>query len=146
MKERFGELILDDMINAMFGFDRTFKTLPSNTQTYPKYNIVAFKDKEEDKDFSSFEIRVAVPGIHKDELSISMENDILNIKHKKEKTEVKEFYTVKGFSTQDFELALTIPTDYKIKPELTTLKDGILYIVFKKVEAKNNLIEIKIAD
>lgn len=146
MKERFGELMLDDMINSIFGFDRTFKTLPSNTQTYPKYNIVAFKDKEEDKDYSSFEIRVAVPGIHKDELSISMEDDILNIKHKKAKSEVKEFYTVKGFSTQDFELALTIPTDYKIKPELTTLKDGILYIVFKKVEKKNNLIEIKIAD
>lgn len=146
MKEKFGEQMLDDMINSIFGFDRTFKTLPSNTQTYPKYNIVAFKEKEEDKDFSSFEIRVAVPGIHKDELAISMENDILNIKHKKAKTEQKEFYTVKGFSTQDFELSLSIPTDYKIKPELTTLKDGILYIVFKKVEKKNNLIEIKIAD
>jgi len=99
---------------------------------FPAMNV-----KEHKKDF---EIELAVPGFVKDEIEVSLEDDVLHVcaKKSKESVEEEEDYYRKEFSYNEFDRKFKLPTsineDKKIKAEY---KNGILRLnLIKKEEAK----------
>lgn len=132
--------IFDDIFEDSFKLNKKF--FPNDNQTYPKYNIIAEYAKDS-PEVESFEVRLAVPGFKKENLTVSMKDHLLEIIGKEENKE--EHYMCKGFSTKGFKQSIIIPENYKIVEEWTRLEDGILKILFKlnKTPEQEHLIEIK---
>ena len=112
--------------------DRFVDDLFSKGNDFPAMNV-----KEHKKDF---EIELAVPGFTKDEIQVSLEDDVLHVCAKKseEMVEDEEGYYRKEFSYNEFDRKFKLPTsineDEKIK---AVYKDGILRLnLIKKEEAK----------
>ncbi len=94
---------------------------------------------KENKD--NFEIELAVPGFSKEDIEISMENDLLHICAKSRKEEVEEDqegYTRKEFSYNSFDRKLQLPGSVNQEEEVkATYKDGILRLnLVKREDAK----------
>jgi HSP20 family protein len=106
----------------------------------PAANII---DNEKD-----FTIKLAVPGMVKEDFNIKIENDILSISVEKKEAEEKEEmnYTRREFSYEGFCRSFSIPeivNQDKIKADY---KDGILSLMLpKEKEAKIKGREIKVS-
>ncbi|GGG29561.1 18 kDa heat shock protein [Dokdonia pacifica] len=101
----------------------------TKSKNQPAMNV---KDKED-----HFEIELAVPGFSKDEIDITVENDILSIAASKsdEKVEEKENYSRKEFSYNSFERKLQIPSTVDQDQEVSAnYQDGILKLTLQKNE------------
>lgn len=105
----------------------------------PAMDIVAEKDH--------FLVRAELPGLSKDEVSVSMDDKYLTIKgEKKHETETKEasFYRRErmfGSFSRTFELPVTVDPK-KIEAHF---KDGVLHVRLPKTEeAKPKQIEVKV--
>ncbi|TPN87465.1 Hsp20/alpha crystallin family protein [Aquimarina algicola] len=100
-------------------------------------NLSAMNVKE-NKD--NFEIELAVPGFSKDNIEISIEDDILHIsaQSSNEDVEENENYTRKEFSYNKFERKLQLPVSVDQKEGVkATYKSGVLLLsLSKKDEAK----------
>ena len=87
-----------------------------------------------------FEIELAVPGFSKDEIEVSLEDDMLHVHAQKSNdfVEDKEGYTRKEFSYNEFDRKLQLPTTINQSKKVKAIyKDGILKLnLFKKEEAK----------
>ena len=116
----------DDGISNWMDFD-DFYTTKSNI---PEMNVKIHK--------KDLEIEMAVPGFSKDEIEVSIENDILHVKAEKSKEseEKDDDYSVKEFSHSSFERKLQLPPiikqDAKVK---ATCKNGILKLHLPKDKA-----------
>jgi len=104
----------------------------TNGKNFPAMNV-----KENKNDF---EIELAVPGFSKDEIEVSLEEDVLHVcaKKSKENIEDNEGYTRKEFTYNEFDRKLQLPsTVNQSKKAKATYKDGILKLtLLKKEEAK----------
>jgi HSP20 family protein len=108
---------------------------------FPATNIV-----ENDKDF---EIEFAVPGRNKDDIKISIENDVLTVSSEKEsKGEEKgRNFTRKEFVFASFKRSFTLPKTVDAEQISASYNNGILKIgIPKKEEAQAKLSrEIKVS-
>jgi len=94
-----------------------------------------------------FVVKVELPGVNKDDVKITLENNILTIRgeKKQEKETKKENYHRVERSYGSFQRSFTLPTTVKSDKIDAVYKDGILQIALPKAEeAKPKQIEVKV--
>ncbi|MDQ7827324.1 MAG: Hsp20/alpha crystallin family protein [Candidatus Eremiobacteraeota bacterium] len=120
-------------------FDRLFReTLPVMYRTMSpreafKVPAIDLADRE-----SHFLINAEVPGFKKEEIDISVDEDVLTIKGetRSEKEEKKENYFHREISTGSFSRSIKLPSEINREAIKASLKDGILIIEVPKIEQK----------
>lgn len=127
----------DDGISNWMDFD-DFYTMKSNV---PEMNVKNHKN--------DFEIEMAVPGFSKEEIKVSIEDDMLHVSAEKSKeTEEKDDdYSLREFSHSSFERKLKLPPNIKKDAKIkATCKNGILKLHLPKdkalAKAEKKVIEI----
>ena len=125
----------DDVFNhfeSMFDYDTV------NVSNYPPYNIVKTGDNK-------YDVEVALAGFNKKDINVSVENGMLTIESKEDKTKDKDGEVIhKGISKRYFKKSFTISDDVEVKG--AELKDGMLRVSMEKIvpEAKKlRTIDIK---
>ena len=132
----------DDVFNhfeSMFDYDTV------NVSNYPPYNIVKTGDNK-------YDIELALAGFNKKDINVSVENGMLTIESKQDKSKVSDLKSEdkdgevihKGISKRYFKKSFTISDDVEVKG--AELKDGMLRISMEKIipEAKKlRTIDIK---
>ena len=117
----------DDVFNhfeSMFDYDTV------NVSNYPPYNIVKTGDNK-------YDVEVALAGFNKKDINVSVENGMLTIESKEDKTKDKDAEVIhKGISKRYFKKSFTISDDVEVKG--AELKDGMLRVSMEKIipEAK----------
>ena len=117
----------DDVFNhfeSMFDYDTV------NVSNYPPYNIVKTGDNK-------YDVEVALAGFNKKDINVSVENGMLTIESKEDKTKDKDGEVIhKGISKRYFKKSFTISDDVEVKG--AELKDGMLRVSMEKIipEAK----------
>ena len=139
----FGDF--EKALGFSIGFDSMFDRLlgPStqhvtNSQGYPPYNIR--KDGE-----TKYFIELAIAGLKEEDLEISLQSQILNIRSKKEDSGSEETtnYVHRGIAKRQFEREFTLSDDIIVKG--CDLSNGMLTIELEKVipeESKHRIIPI----
>lgn len=102
-----------------------FRGCPSFVERNKRTNITA-----SDKDYR---INLAVPGLSKDEVKISVNDSVISISHEKEKTDDKTFYF-----TSSFKKEYSLPDDCDEENISSKLENGILEIVIPRSKKKSN--------
>ena len=125
----------DDVFNhfeSMFDYDMV------NVSNYPPYNIVKTGDNK-------YDVEVALAGFNKKDINVSVENGMLTIESKDDKSKDKNGEVIhKGISKRYFKKSFTISDDVEVKG--AELKDGMLRVSMEKIipEAKKlRTIDIK---
>ena len=125
----------DDVFNhfeSMFDYDTV------NVSNYPPYNIVKTGDNK-------YDVEVALAGFNKKDINVSVENAMLTIESKDDKSKDKDGEVIhKGISKRYFKKSFTISDDVEVKG--AELKDGMLRVSMEKIipEAKKlRTIDIK---
>jgi HSP20 family protein len=112
-----------------------------NGKSIPPMNV-----KESD---TSYDIELAIPGFSKDEIEVSLENDVLQVSALKEKETVEEDvegYTRKEFSYNSFERKIKIPNTVNQDKEVkATYNNGVLNLQLAKDEVAIDQPKKKIA-
>jgi len=123
-------------------------------------NVFRFDTRDDDSGFvawtpavdiaehdDQFVVKVELPGVNKDDVKITLENNILTIRgeKKQEKETKKENYHRVERSYGSFQRSFTLPTTVKSDKINAVYKDGILQIELPKAEeAKPKQIEVKV--
>ena len=132
----------DDVFNhfeSMFDYDMV------NVSNYPPYNIVKTGDNK-------YDVELALAGFNKKDINVSVENGMLTIESKQDKSKVSDLKSEdkdgevihKGISKRYFKKSFTISDDVEVKG--AELKDGMLRVSMEKIipEAKKlRTIDIK---
>lgn len=125
-----------DLEKFFVGFDN-FLNNPLYTQQlpdYPRYNI--------EKVEGGYQIQVAVPGWKRDQIEISVHNDVLKITGAKKEETVERNWVHKGISGKSFTKQLKLDNTLRVAD--ASLEDGMLNIDLVYCEnAQPKLIEIK---
>ena len=102
----------------------------SNGLTSPAVNV-----EENDKEYR---IEVAAPGLEKEDLHVSIDDDVLTIKaEKKEDTkEGKDNYIRREFGFSSFSRAFTLPDEVEAEKITAKHKNGVLKVTLPKAEVK----------
>lgn len=123
---------LDLFRNRMGGlfsdFDRSLVRGWAPMETWPRTNLYDAGD--------NIEVWAEVPGLSKDDLTINVQGNYLQIKGE-EKAEVPEGYTVhrQERGSRKFSRSFTLPTEIDVEKVEAKLKDGILVLTMPKAEA-----------
>jgi HSP20 family protein len=114
-------------INAM---DKMFSD-DYQAMNQPAVNIV---EKEK-----SYEITLMAPGLTKNDFTISVENDLLNIAFQKEenKSEETEKFIRKEFGIRSFKRSFTMSEKLDIDHISAVYENGLLNVSIPKAEAKD---------
>lgn len=106
-------------------------------------NVPAVNIQEDEKQFI---LEFAVPGMHKDDFKINLENQMLTISSevKDENEENKPNYTRKEFVYNSFSRSFTLPKNIVADKIKADYKDGILNISIPKDEKTKLTREIKV--
>jgi molecular chaperone IbpA len=92
---------LDALSRALIGFDTMFDQMErrfsnSVSNNYPPHNIIKLEENE-------YAIQLAVTGFDKNEISVSIENNVLVVKGESINTDYEtEQYLYRGLATRDF--------------------------------------------
>ena len=92
---------LDALSRALIGFDQMFDQMErryanSVNNNYPPHNILRLEENE-------YAIQIAVTGFEKNEISVTVENNVLVVKGESQTTEyAPEQYLHRGLATRDF--------------------------------------------
>ena len=121
-----------DHFESMFDYDMV------NVSNYPPYNIVKTGDNK-------YDVELALAGFNKKDINVSVENGMLTIESKEDKSKDKDGEVIhKGISKRYFKKSFTISDDVEVKG--AELKDGMLRVSMEKIipEAKKlRTIDIK---
>ena len=117
--------LLNDLMRPMW----------SDTRISYDYNI-----SETDKEY---DLEIKVPGLTKSDISIDVEDGMLNIYGNKD-VENKD-YNKRGYETYYINKSFNIPEDVNIKKISAKVDNGILNVYLSKTEIKDNKIKIKIS-
>jgi HSP20 family protein len=93
-------------------------------------------------------VRVELPGVKTEDIEVTLQDDILTIKGKRERSEEHKDETVHLVERAygEFVRSLRIPTDVKVDAVEASYKDGVLEIRLpKSEESKPRRIEVKAA-
>lgn len=116
--------IFNEILNDDFFTPRTIG------EQLPPVNI-----KQTDTDFA---IELAIPGLGKEDIKISVDKDLLTISSEKEnKTEEKDeqgTYTRKEFSYQSFKRSFTLPESVDTEKIDAKFENGVLFLSLPKKE------------
>jgi molecular chaperone IbpA len=127
---------------ALIGFDRIFDDMerryanqvPTN---YPPYNIARVGE-------NLYDITIAVTGFEKDEITVQVEAEKLNVRgERKTSEESGTEYLHRGLALRDFERSFTLAEHMKVKK--AEIKNGILLIQIEREvpeEMKPRVIDI----
>lgn len=92
---------IDALSRALIGFDQMFDQMErryanSVNSNYPPHNILRLEENE-------YAIQIAVTGFEKNEISVTVENNVLVVKGESQTTEyAPEQYLHRGLATRDF--------------------------------------------
>jgi HSP20 family protein len=120
-----------DMMDSFFR-----ESLPTSYRTWsPSMRMPAMDLIDKDDHYL---LKIEVPGFKKDEIDISMEENVLTLKGetKSEKEEKKENYYHKEISQGCFVRSVRLPAEIKKDDIKATLTEGILHVEIPKVEVK----------
>ena len=108
-----------DHFESMFDYDTI------NISNYPPYNIVKTGDNK-------YDVEVALAGFNKKDINVSVENGMLTIESKEDKSKDKDGEVIhKGISKRYFKKSFTISDDVEVKG--AELKDGMLKVSMEKI-------------
>jgi len=112
--------------------DRFFET-PSFVERGYKRSNIATTDED-------YRIQLAVPGLSKDDVKISVDDSVITISHEKKETDDKTYYF-----TSTFKKEYSLPYDCEEDNIVSKLENGVLEITIPRIKKKNSerLIEIK---
>jgi molecular chaperone IbpA len=121
-------------------FDDMFRYVEHNTNStgYPPYNIV--------RDGEKFQIEIALAGIAKEDLEITVAEGVLTVEHNPEgEVESEGFQWLhKGISQRKFKRNFTLADDVVVNG--SRMENGMLFIELERIipeEKKPRTIEIK---
>ena len=126
----FGDL--EKILGFSVGFDSMFDRWESvfdfnsaNNTSYPPYNIRREGDEK-------YFIELAIAGLNEDDLEVSLQSQILNIRSKKESDQEPENnYVHRGIAKRQFEREFTLSDDIVVKG--CDLTNGMLTIELEKI-------------
>ena len=127
----FGDL--EKVLGFSVGFDSMFDRWESvfdfnsaNNTSYPPYNIRREGDEK-------YFIELAIAGLNEDDLEVSLQSQILNIRSKKENSGSEENtnYVHRGIAKRQFEREFTLSDDIVVKG--CDLTNGMLTIELEKI-------------
>jgi len=130
---------LSDLFQDLFGDTSKEKMEYKNYECAPSANIL--------ENNQGFELQLAIPGIQKEDVKISLEKNILNVSSDKEAAQIDENtrFTRREFVFGTFSRSFTLPDTIDTDKIGADFKDGILKITLpKKAETKISK-EIKIS-
>ena len=144
MMNRLTTLDLNKLTPYAVGFDKVFDDMfryiehNTNSTGYPPYNIVRDGDK--------FQIEIALAGIAKEDLEITVADGVLTIEHNPEgEVEPKGWeWLHKGISQRKFKRNFTLSDDVVVNG--SRMENGMLYVELERIipeEKKPRTIEIK---
>lgn len=89
---------------------------------------------------NDYRIQIAVPGLTKDDVKISVEDGVIKIAHSKKETDDETFYF-----TSSFEKSYRLPDDVNSDKIEGKIENGVLEIIIPKdkKKSKEKFIEIK---
>lgn len=128
-------MVLDPFQVFFDRFDVLFNDLDKDT--FPKHNIVKESDRE-------IRIEIATAGYSRDDLEVSIENNILTVSGKSPETGNPRKYIQKNIAMREFVKRWTLPKHLEIKD--VSYVDGLLKITGEVVIPENQqkkLLEIK---
>jgi len=123
-------------------FDWKFQGFPERGLTalneLPKVNIIENDDQ--------IEIQAALPGVKKEDLDVSINNQMLTIRastKQEEKKKTKDYYR-REISQGEFQRTLSLPAAVDGEKAQASFKDGMLHITVPKLEkSKRKSIQVK---
>ena len=125
----FGDL--EKILGFSVGFDSMFDrwesafSVEGNRSSYPPYNIRREGDEK-------YFIELAIAGLKEDDLEVSLQNQVLNIRSKKESDQEPENnYVHRGIAKRQFEREFTLSDDIVVKG--CDLTNGMLTIELEKI-------------
>ena len=102
----------------------------------PKVNISGNED--------NYQINVIMPGIDKENITLSIDNDILTIQSNYDKQKDKGQNTLRTeFMIKEYYRKISLPKDADHQSISANLKNGILEITIKKIKVKPKNIIVK---
>jgi HSP20 family protein len=110
-----------------------------------KWNVPAVNIAESEKEFK---LLMAAPGLNKEDIKITIEENRLTIsaEQKKEASVEKEKYSRKEFSFTNFSRSFMLPENVNIDAVKADYENGIMTVLIPKVEeSKPKTKEIKIS-
>jgi HSP20 family protein len=134
MLVRFGfPRMLDDLLEDVSSSD-----FAPVTRRFPAIDVAEYENE--------FVAIAEMPGIKKEDLKITFENDVLTLKGERAPYEIPQDAKVllNEMRVREFERSLQLPSDIDAKNISAELKDGVLRIVLPKAEnARARQIEIR---
>ena len=126
----FGDL--EKILGFSVGFDSMFDRWESvfdfntvNNTNYPPYNIRREGDEK-------YFIELAIAGLNEDDLEVSLQSQVLNIRSKKESDqEPEDNYVHRGIAKRQFEREFTLSDDIVVKG--CDLTNGMLTIELERI-------------
>ncbi|MBK8497453.1 MAG: Hsp20/alpha crystallin family protein [Flavobacteriales bacterium] len=121
----FGEMVNEFLhrdIGQFLGHDDVRRSMPG-------VNIVE-REKE-------FELQLQAPGYTKEDLKISMENEVLTVsaEHRKEELKENERWTRREFITNGFSRSFRLPETVNVEAISAEFNSGVLAVRIPKAEA-----------
>ena len=141
---RLTTLDINKLTPYAVGFDRVFddmfKYIEHNTSStgYPPYNII--------RDGEKFQIEIALAGVKKEDVTITVAEGVLTIEHKPDgEVEPKGWeWLHKGIAQRSFKRNFTLTDDIVVQG--SRMENGMLYIELERIipeEKKPKTIAIK---
>jgi molecular chaperone IbpA len=140
------------LTHSTLGFEKFFddveKLLSTDIQktvsSFPPHNIIKLDDNR-------YLVELAVAGFSKEDVEISVEDNILTIRGEKKDKDDSVTYIHRGIGTRSFTKSLTIADTVEVRG--AEFKDGILRVALeniipehkkpRKIEIGNNLVDFK---
>lgn len=130
---------LNQMFNRYSHYAENTQTKEKTANWSPLVDIYEAENK--------FLVRAELPGVDKEEVTVSVDENVLTIKGKKSFNEASEGEQWKRVETRhgEFSRSFTLPEDIDADKISATYKDGVLELAIPKTEAvKPKMIDVKI--
>lgn len=130
-KRRVGLDLFNDFLNS---FERDVK-MDIALDFKPAVNTREGRD--------AYHVDVDLPGVKKEDITLSVENNLLTISGKREmKSEVKEedYYKVES-SYGKFERSFTLPENVDVENIRAATEDGVLEVIIPKLQVEKNSVK-----
>lgn len=134
-----------EMLDIKDEFDRMMDIFRPDLHLWEGYTKVPAVDVYEDED--NVYVKAELPGLQKEDISLTIEGDTLILSGKKSQTreEKKENYYRKEIREGAFSRSIEIPCPVDKEKVTATYKDGLLEIVLPKMpEVKRKSIKIEV--
>ncbi len=105
--------------------DRFFESPSSLIKSYKRSNILTTDDE--------YKIQLAIPGLVKEDIKISVDESVITISHEKKETDDNTFYF-----TSSFKKEYSLPDDIDVDKISSKLENGVLEINIPRTQKKRN--------